>query len=56
VLALAERVGGKIVKPAQPPLWGGFSGYFADPDGYYWEVAWGPMFSFAADASLLIGT
>lgn len=42
VLALAERAGGVIVKPAQDAFWGGHSGYFTDPDGYYWEVAWNP--------------
>lgn len=42
VLAFAERAGGKIVKPAQDVFWGGHSGYFSDPDGYYWEVAWAP--------------
>src|SRR5436190_22819647 len=40
VLALAEKAGGRIVKPAQDVFWGGHSGYFCDPDGYYWEVAW----------------
>lgn len=55
MLALAEKAGGRIVKRAQDVFWGGHSGYFADPDGYYWEVAWGPMFSFAADGSLQIG-
>jgi hypothetical protein len=52
VLALAQKAGGAIVKPAQDAFWGGHSGYFSDPYGYYWEVAWGPMFSFAADGSL----
>ena len=42
VLALAERAGGRIVKSAQDASWGGHSGYFCDPDGYYWEVAWNP--------------
>ncbi len=42
VLAQAERAGGTIVKPAQDAFWGGHSGYFRDPDGYYWEVAWNP--------------
>lgn len=42
VLALAERAGGRIVKAAQDAFWGGHSGYFSDPDGYYWEVAWNP--------------
>lgn len=42
-LALAEEAGGRIVKPAQDTFWGGHSGYFTDLDGYFWEVAWGPM-------------
>jgi uncharacterized protein len=41
VLAEAERAGGKIVKVAQRTSWGGYSGYFADPEGYLWEVATG---------------
>jgi catechol 2,3-dioxygenase-like lactoylglutathione lyase family enzyme len=40
---VAER-GGRIVKPAQRADWGGYSGYFADPDGFLWEVAWNPHF------------
>jgi len=55
VLALAEKSGGQVVKSAQDVFWGGHSGYFADPDGYYWEVAWGPMFEFAPDGSLRVG-
>ena len=43
VLAEAERAGGQIVKPAQDVFWGGHSGYFADPDGYHWEIAWNPI-------------
>jgi len=49
VLAHAERAGGKIVKPAQDVFWGGHSGYFTDPDGYYWEVAWNPILPLDAD-------
>jgi len=41
VLAEAERAGGKLVKPAQRTSWGGYGGYFADPEGYLWEVATG---------------
>jgi catechol 2,3-dioxygenase-like lactoylglutathione lyase family enzyme len=41
VLAEAEQAGGTIVKPAQPTFWGGYGGYFADPEGYLWEVATG---------------
>ena len=54
VLARAEAAGGTIVKRAQDVFWGGHSGYFSDPDGYFWEVAWGPMFKFASDGSLII--
>jgi hypothetical protein len=43
VLTLAERAGGRIIKPAQDAIWGGHSGYFSDLDGYYWEVAWNPV-------------
>jgi catechol 2,3-dioxygenase-like lactoylglutathione lyase family enzyme len=53
VLALAERAGGKIVKPAQDVFWGGHSGYFTDLDGYYWEVAWAPMCSFDQSGALV---
>ena len=41
VLADAEAAGGTIVKPAERAAWGGYSGYFADPEGYLWEVASG---------------
>jgi uncharacterized protein len=53
VLTLAEKAGGKIVKPAQDVFWGGHSGYFADLDGYYWEVAWAPMCSFDETGALV---
>jgi uncharacterized protein len=55
VLELARKAGGRIVKPAQDLFWGGYGGYFSDPDDYYWEVAWGPMFSFDDSGALLIG-
>jgi catechol 2,3-dioxygenase-like lactoylglutathione lyase family enzyme len=44
VLELAVKAGGRLVKPAQDVFWGGYSGYFADPDGFLWEVAWNPLF------------
>ena len=44
LLALIESRGGRIVKPAQQADWGGRTGYFADPDGFLWEVAWNPHF------------
>lgn len=39
ILKRAEAVGGRLVKPAADTFWGGYSGYFADPDGHLWEVA-----------------
>ncbi len=44
LLAEIEARGGRIVKPAQQAEWGGRTGYFADPDGFLWEVAWNPGF------------
>ena len=41
LLREAERAGATIVKAAQPTFWGGYGGYFADPEGYLWEVATG---------------
>lgn len=38
----AEAAGAAIVKPPQTTFWGGYAGYFADPDGHLWEVAWNP--------------
>ena len=40
VLEEAEDAGGRVVKPAQEVFWGGYSGYFADPDDHRWEVAY----------------
>lgn len=56
-LAAAERAGGRILKPAREAEWGGVSGYFADPDGYPWEVAWaGDGWYLAADGTLWGGS
>lgn len=43
VMAQAARAGARIVKPAQATFWGGYAGYFADPDGHLWEVVWNPQ-------------
>ncbi len=43
-LQLAVQGGAKLVKEAMEADWGGYSGYFADPDGHLWEVAWNPHF------------
>jgi hypothetical protein len=42
VMARAARAGARIVKPAQEAFWGGYAGYFQDPDGHLWEIAWNP--------------
>lgn len=42
VLSQAKAAGGAITKPAEEQVWGGYSGYFADPDGHPWEVAFNP--------------
>lgn len=42
-LAFAEQCGGSIVRPAREVFWGGYSGYFADPDGHLWEIAYNPV-------------
>jgi catechol 2,3-dioxygenase-like lactoylglutathione lyase family enzyme len=52
IMARAESAGARIMKQPQETSWGGFSGYFSDPDGYYWEVAWGPMFEFTAHGEM----
>ena len=52
VLAEAERAGGTILKPGTEAFWGGYSGYFADPEGHLWEVAWNPQFRIAEDGSI----
>jgi catechol 2,3-dioxygenase-like lactoylglutathione lyase family enzyme len=44
LLAHVARFGARVVKPGQPTDWGGYSGYFADPDGFLWEVAHNPDF------------
>lgn len=44
VMAQAVAAGGRQVKSAQRVFWGGYAGYFADPDGYVWEVAHNPLF------------
>ncbi|MBO9999406.1 MAG: VOC family protein [Cyanobacteria bacterium SID2] len=54
ILELAEKAGGKIEKPAQNTSWGGYSGYFSDPDGYFWEVAYADSWKFHDDGSLVI--
>jgi catechol 2,3-dioxygenase-like lactoylglutathione lyase family enzyme len=45
VMTQAESAGAVIVKPAKDTFWGGYAGYFQDPDGHLWEVVWNPQWS-----------
>jgi uncharacterized protein len=45
VMAQAQEAGANIVKPAHDTFYGGYAGYFQDPDGHVWEVAWNPAWS-----------
>jgi catechol 2,3-dioxygenase-like lactoylglutathione lyase family enzyme len=54
VLKTVEALGARIVKTAGDVFWGGYSGYFADPDGHLWEVAWNPFFGFDEAGNLVL--
>jgi len=54
LLRRAVAAGAKILKPGRDASWGGYSGYFADPDGYAWEVAWNPQWRLAADGNIYV--
>ena len=43
VMEQAKKAGAVVVKPAHDTFWGGYAGYFQDPDGHLWEVAWNPQ-------------
>lgn len=45
VMAQAGAAGATIVKPPHETFWGGYSGYFQDPDGHLWEIVWNPQWS-----------
>jgi len=47
VMAQAKKAGAVIVKPAHDTFWGGYAGYFQDPDKHVWEVAWNPEWPLA---------
>jgi predicted lactoylglutathione lyase len=47
VMASAEKAGAQILKPAAKTFWGGYNGYFADPDGHVWEIAHNPHWKLA---------
>ncbi|MCE9599562.1 MAG: VOC family protein [Spirochaetia bacterium] len=55
VLGSLQAKNAKILKPAEDTFWGGRSGYFADPDGYPWEVAWNPFIKMDSKGKLVLG-
>jgi hypothetical protein len=55
VLDEAKAAGATIPKPAEDAFWGGYTGYFADPDGHLWEVAWNPDWTIGEDGSVKLG-
>lgn len=52
LLAAAQEAGGTVRRPAARADWGGYTGAFADPDGYVWEVAHNPGWALAADGAV----
>jgi predicted lactoylglutathione lyase len=55
LLAEATRAGGTLIRPAARAEWGGYTGAFADPDGYVWEVAHNPDWTLLDDGSVRLG-
>lgn len=55
VLAQAVDAGATLMKAAEEVFWGGYSGYFADPDGHLWEVAHNPFWTVEADGGIRMG-
>lgn len=53
VIEIARNAGAKILKEPVEVFWGGYHAYFADPDGYCWEVAWGPNFKYDTNEMLV---
>lgn len=54
LMARAATLGARVLRPAQPVFWGGYMGYFADPDGHVWEVAHNPYFPFDGQGRLVV--
>jgi uncharacterized protein len=54
ILAVAERAGGRITRPASRTFYGGYAGVFLDPDGHAWEVAHNPGLELGQDDALIL--
>ena len=55
VVALLEKAGGRLLRPADAPPHGGYRGYIADPDDHAWEIAWNPDWSIDAEGRVTFG-
>ena len=54
VVAAAEQAGATVTRRPATTFYGGYAGYFTDPDGHAWEIAWNPGFTLAEDGSLTL--
>ncbi|WP_200211410.1 VOC family protein [Micromonospora coerulea] len=54
VLRQAAEAGARVTRPARETFYGGYAGYFTDPDGHLWEIAWNPGFALAEDGTLTV--
>ena len=54
LLADAASAGAEITRAPRETFYGGYAGYFRDPDGHVWEVAWNPGFSISPDGSIIL--
>ncbi|GIJ19784.1 VOC family protein [Micromonospora lutea] len=54
LMAAAAQAGATVTRPARDTSYGGYAGYFTDPDGHLWEIAWNPGFPIAADGTITI--
>ena len=55
VLAQAKAAGARILIPTRETFWGGYDGYFTDPDGHLWEIAWNPSWTITERGETLLG-
>ena len=54
MIVQAEKIGARILKTPQDVFWGGYHGYFADPDGHIWEIAYNPFFPVDEDGTVTL--
>ncbi|MFF5052124.1 VOC family protein [Micromonospora sp. NPDC000663] len=54
VIATATKAGAEVTQPARETFYGGYAGYFTDPDGHLWEIAWNPGFQLGPDGTLTL--